>query len=89
MNKIFKEIEKENKNLKNIEITILYIYIQDYLFNKFERIKNKDIAKLPNLNKTQQTINKHISNLEKKGFIKKVSDRPLRYEIENWIAEKF
>lgn len=89
MNKIFKEIEKENKNLKNIEITILYIYIQDYLFNKFERIKNKDIAKLPNLNKTQQTINKHISNLEKKGFIKKVSNRPLRYEIENWIAEKF
>lgn len=89
MNKIFKEIEKENKNLKNIEITILYIYIKDYLFNEFERIKNKDIAKLPNLNKTQQTINKHISNLEKKGFIKKVSDRPLRYEIENWIAEKF
>ena len=40
-------------------------------------------------NKTQQTINKYTKELEKKGFIKKVSSRPLRYEIESWIAEKF
>ena len=89
MDKMCKEIEEENKELKKIEMRILYIYIQDYLFNEFEKIKNKDIAKIPSLNKTQQTINKHTKNLEKKGFIKKVSERPLRYEIEDWLAEKF
>ena len=89
MNKICKEIKEERKDLKKIEMQILYIYIQDYLFNGFEKIKNKDIAKIPNLNKTQQTINKYTKKLEEKGFVKKVSERPLRYEIENRLAEKF
>ena len=89
MNKITEEIEKERKDLKEIEMSILYIYIQDYLFNEFEKIKNIDMEKIPNLNKTQQTINKYSKNLEKKGFIRKVSERPLRYEISEWLAEKF
>lgn len=89
MDKICEEIENQRKDVKKIEMQILYIFIQDYLFNEFEKIKNKDIAKIPNLNKTQQTINKYTKELEKKGFIKKVSSRPLRYEIESWIAEKF
>ena len=89
MNKISEEIERKQKNLKDLEIDILYIYIQDFLFNEIEKITNKDIAKLPNLNKTQQTINKYTKKLEEKGFIKKISERPLRYEISEWLAEKF
>lgn len=89
MNKICEKIEKERKDLKEIEIQILYIYIQDYLFNEYEKIKNKDILVLGNLDKSQQTINKYTKSLEKKEFIKKISSRPLRYEIENWLKEEF
>ena len=89
MDKICTDIKKERKDLKEIEMRILYILVQDYLFNEYEKIKNKDISKLTNLNKNNQTINKYTKKLEEKGFVKKVSSRPLRYEIADWLAEKF
>lgn len=89
MDKICTDIKEERKDLKEIEMRILYILVQDYLFNEYEKIKNKDISKLTNLNKNNQTINKYTKKLEEKGFVKKVSSRPLRYEIADWLAEKF
>lgn len=85
MNDIFEKIRKE-KNLTTNEKDIFYVFIQDYLFNGFDRITNQELAKI--LKKSLPTINKYINELYKKGLIVKISQSPLKYEITEYIKEK-
>ena len=86
---IFEEITKD---LSKKEKIILYIYLQNYLFNDFEKISNIELTfVIKNFNKqniTQQTINKYTQDLEKKGYLIKIKQRPLTYTLSEKITEK-
>ena len=74
------------------EKVILFVYLQNYLFNDFEKITNIDLTfVIENFNKeniTQQTINKYTQELEKKGYLIKIKQRPLTYTLSNKITDK-
>ena len=86
---IFEEITKD---LSEKEKIILYIYLQNYLFNDFEKISNIELTfVIENFNKqniTQQTINKYTQELEKKGYLVKIKQRPLTYTLADKITDK-
>lgn len=62
---------------------ILFIYIQDYFFNKFDKISNIELAK--ELSLSQQTINTYTKFLEEKKYLEKIKSRPLTYQISEKI----
>ena len=74
------------------EKVILFVYLQNYLFNDFEKITNIDLTfVIENFNKqniTQQTINKYTQKLEKKGYLVKIKQRPLTYTLAEKITDK-
>ena len=80
------------KDLSEKEKVILFVYLQNYLFNDFEKITNIDLTfVIENFNKqniTQQTINKYTQELEKKGYLVKIKQRPLTYTLSNKITDK-
>ena len=86
---IFEEITKD---LSEKEKVILFVYLQNYLFNDFEKITNIELTfVIKNFNKqniTQQTINKYTQDLEKKGYLIKIKQRPLTYILSEKITEK-
>lgn len=86
---IFEEITKD---LSEKEKIILYIYLQNYLFNDFEKISNIELTfVIENFNKqniTQQTINKYTQELENKGYLVKIKQRPLTYTLSEKITDK-
>ena len=86
---IFEEITND---LSEKEKVILFVYLQNYLFNDFEKIINIDLTfVIENFNKqniTQQTINKYTQELEKKGYLVKVNQRPLTYTLAEKITDK-
>jgi len=86
---IFEEITND---LSEKEKVILFVYLQNYLFNDFEKITNIDLTfVIENFNKqniTQQTINKYTQELEKKGYLVKIKQRPLTYTLSNKITDK-
>ena len=86
---IFEEITKD---LSEKEKIILYIYLQNYLFNDFEKISNIELTfVIENFNKqniTQQTINKYTQELENKGYLVKIKQRPLTYTLSDKITDK-
>ena len=86
---IFEEITKD---LSKKEKIILYIYLQNYLFNDFEKISNIELTfVIKNFNKqniTQQTINKYTQELENKGYLVKIKQRPLTYTLSDKITDK-
>ena len=86
--KVMNEIKNSKKNLTEKEIEILFIFIQDYLFNGFENITNSELKEILGI-KSRITINNYTKEMEKKGFIKEVSKKPLKYVINDWLAEKF
>ena len=81
---IFEEITK-NLNLK--EKDILFIYLQNYLFNDFEKTSNIELTNILQVY-SQQTINKYTQELEKKGYLVKVNQKPLTYTLSNKITDK-
>lgn len=81
---IFKEITKDLSEKENI---ILKIYLQNYLFNDFEEITNVELTSIIG-DLTQQTINKYTQELEKKGYLLKIKQRPLTYTLSEKITEK-
>lgn len=93
-----KEIfEKLTKDLSEKEKVILFVYLQNYLFNDFEKITNIELTfVIENFNQqsmnqkniTQQTINKYTEELEKKGYLIKVKQRPLTYTLSEKITGK-
>ena len=81
---ILNEITKDLSEKENI---ILQIYLQNYLFNDFEEITNIELTDIIN-GSTQQTINKYIQELEKKGYLLKIKQRPLTYILAEKITDK-
>ena len=81
---IFKEI---TKNLILKEKDILFIYLQNYLFNDFEKTSNIELTNILQVY-SQQTINKYTQKLEKKGYLVKVNQKPLTYTLSNKITDK-
>ena len=81
---IFKEITKDLSEKENI---ILKIYLQNYLFNDFEEITNVELTSIIG-DLTQQTINKYTQELEKKGYLLKIKQRPLTHTLSEKITEK-
>ena len=75
------------KNLSEKENIILQIYLQNYLFNDFEEITNIELTDIIN-DSTQQTINKYTQELEKKGYLLKIKQRPLTYTLSEKITDK-
>lgn len=75
------------KNLSEKENIILQIYLQNYLFNDFEEITNIELTDIIN-DSTQQTINKYTQELEKKGYLLKIKQRPLTYTLAKKITDK-
>ena len=75
------------KNLSEKENIILQIYLQNYLFNDFEEITNIELTDIIN-DSTQQTINKYTQELEKKGYLLKIKQRPLTYTLAEKITDK-
>ena len=75
------------KNLSEKENIILQIYLQNYLFNDFEEITNIELTDIIN-DLTQQTINKYTQELEKKGYLLKIKQRPLTYTLAEKITDK-
>ena len=86
---IFEEITKD---LSEKEKVILFVYLQNYLFNDFEKITNINLTfVIENFNKeniTQQTINKYTQELEKKGYLVKIKQRPLTYTLSEKITNR-
>ena len=81
---ILNEITKDLSEKENI---ILQIYLQNYLFNDFEEITNIELTNSIN-GSTQQTINKYIQKLEKKGYLLKIKQRPLTYTLSEKITDR-
>ena len=69
------------------EKVILFVYLQNYLFNDFEEITNIELTDIIN-SSTQQTINKYNQELEKKGYLLKIKQRPLTYTLAEKITDK-
>lgn len=82
--KILKEITKKLSEKENI---MLQIYLQNYLFNDFEEITNAELSYIIG-DLTQQTINKYTQELEKKGYLIKIKQRPLTYTLSDEITDK-
>ena len=81
---ILKEITKKLSEKENI---MLQIYLQNYLFNDFEEITNAELSYIIG-DLTQQTINKYTQELEKKGYLIKIKQRPLTYTLSDEITDK-
>ena len=81
---ILDELTKELSEKENI---ILQIYLQNYLFNDFEELTNVELTAIIG-DLTQQTINKYTQELEKKGYLVKIKQRPLTYALSEKITEK-
>ena len=81
---ILDELTKELSEKENI---ILQIYLQNYLFNDFEELTNIELSAIIG-DLTQQTINKYTQELEKKGYLVKIKQRPLTYALSEKITEK-
>ena len=81
---ILKEITKKLSEKENI---MLQIYLQNYLFNDFEEITNAELSYIIG-DLTQQTINKYTQELEKKGYLIKIKQRPLTYTLSEKITDK-
>ena len=81
---ILNEITKDLSEKENI---MLQIYLQNYLFNDFEEITNIELTDIIN-GSTQQTINKYTQELEKKGYLLKIKQRPLTYTLAEKITDK-
>ena len=81
---ILDELTKELSEKENI---ILRIYLQNYLFNDFEELTNVELTSIIG-DLTQQTINKYTQELEKKGYLVKIKQRPLTYSLSEKITEK-
>ena len=81
---ILDELTKELSEKENI---ILQIYLQNYLFNDFEELTNIELSTIIG-DLTQQTINKYTQELEKKGYLVKIKQRPLTYVLSEKITEK-
>ena len=81
---ILNEIAKDLSEKENI---LLQIYLQNYLFNDFEEITNIELTDIIN-DSTQQTINKYTQELENKGYLVKIKQRPLTYTLSNKITDK-
>ena len=81
---ILDELTKELSEKENI---ILRIYLQNYLFNDFEELTNVELTSIIG-DLTQQTINKYTQELEKKGYLVKIKQRPLTYSLSEKITKK-
>ena len=81
---ILNEIAKDLSEKENI---LLQIYLQNYLFNDFEEITNIELTDIIN-GSTQQTINKYTQELENKGYLVKIKQRPLTYTLSDKITDK-
>ena len=76
-----------SKNLSEKENIMLQIYLQNYLFNNYGEITNIELTDIIG-GSTQQTINKYTEELEKKGYLFKIKQRPLTYTLSNKITDK-
>ena len=76
-----------SKNLSKKENIMLQIYLQNYLFNDYGEITNIELTDIIG-GSTQQTINKYTEELEKKGYLFKIKQRPLTYTLSNKITDK-
>ena len=81
---ILNELTKDLSEKENI---MLQIYLQNYLFNDFEEITNVELSYIIG-DLTQQTINKYTQELEKKGYLLKIKQRPLTYTLADKITDK-
>ena len=81
---ILNELTKDLSEKENI---ILRIYLQNYLFNDFEELTNVELTSIIG-DLTQQTINKYTQELDKKGYLIKIKQRPLTYALSEKITEK-
>ena len=81
---ILKEITKKLSEKENI---MLQIYLQNYLFNDYGEITNIELTDIIG-GSTQQTINKYTEELEKKGYLIKIKQRPLTYTLSDKITDK-
>ena len=81
---ILNEIAKDLSEKENI---MLQIYLQNYLFNDFEEITNAELSYIIG-DLTQQTINKYTQELEKKGYLLKIKQRPLTYTLADKITDR-
>ena len=75
------------RNLSEKENILLQIYLQNYLFNDFEEITNVELSYIIG-DLTQQTINKYTQELENKGYLVKIKQRPLTYTLSDKITDK-
>ena len=80
-------LDELTKELSEKEKIILQIYLQNYLFNDFEELTNVELTSIIG-DLTQQTINKYTQELEKKGYLVKIKQRPLTYSLSEKITEK-
>lgn len=76
-----------SKNLSEKENIMLQIYLQNYLFNNYGEITNIELTNILQVY-SQQTINKYTQELEKKGYLVKVNQKPLTYTLSNKITDK-
>ena len=81
---ILNELTKDLSEKENI---MLQIYLQNYLFNDYGEITNIELTDIIG-GSTQQTINKYTEELEKKGYLIKIKQRPLTYTLSDEITDK-
>ena len=72
-------LKEEPYSLSRHESDIMFIAVQDYLFNAFEETSLEDISLNAKVGK--QTARKRTLALEEKGLLKCISQRPLRFQL--------
>jgi len=83
---ILQELLRSEKCVSKENI-MLRIYLQNYLFNDYGEITNIELTDIIG-GSTQQTINKYTEELEKKGYLIKIKQRPLTYTLSDEITDK-
>lgn len=77
-------------SLNNIESSILYIYIQDFIFSDMENLKDLELLEIlkDKKIKSRLTLNKYLKNLVDKNILLKVSNNPSYHILTDNIKEK-
>ncbi|MBK2001546.1 Fic family protein [Listeria ivanovii subsp. londoniensis] len=83
-----KKLELEHTDLTETDSHILFIITQSWLFSrKYNRITNNDLINMESFGKRRRVMNA-TKKMEEKGFLLKISSRPIRYTLNKRFASE-
>lgn len=81
------EFYLEGLKLEDIEKSILYFYIQNYIFSNELPLTDQEIQELSNI-RSRITLNKYLENLKTCEYIEKISSKPSIHVLTNLVKQE-